>query len=190
MKMHPFNRLDWYGYAGAQGSPLMSDEELTVTFPDGNGSASGCVIIDDNGASLVMAMDGFEATEDEPDGPECFEIYVKDVPRAWIEAAVAGWAVSMTEEQIIKFFPSWSDPMSGAPKRKTVPKPKERLLFERASVTWLRQTTFNVGEEVVIHAGAPGTGHTVYVITRIDDDGIWAIEKSNDVRILTPGEVR
>jgi hypothetical protein len=47
-----------------------------------------------------------------------------------------------------------------------------------------------VGDPVVQHASAPGTGCVVYRITRMDATGVYGEEIFNNVRELTPEEVR
>lgn len=46
-----------------------------------------------------------------------------------------------------------------------------------------------VGDSYVTEAGAPGIGRTIYEITRIDSEGMWAKIVEDTVRILEPWEV-
>lgn len=45
------------------------------------------------------------------------------------------------------------------------------------------------GDALVTWAGAPGTGRTVYRITRVDQRGVWGVEVSDTARVLSPQEV-
>ena len=47
---------------------------------------------------------------------------------------------------------------------------------------------FYVGMKHVTWAAAPGTGRTVYRVTRIDDEGVWGVVEEDTVRILEPWE--
>lgn len=49
---------------------------------------------------------------------------------------------------------------------------------------------YKVGGKMVVFAGAPGIGKTVYTITRIDDSGMFGKRESSNVRILDPEETR
>ncbi len=46
-----------------------------------------------------------------------------------------------------------------------------------------------VEQEVTHFVAAPGTGYIKYVITRIDEQGVWGKEVANTVRELTRREV-
>lgn len=46
------------------------------------------------------------------------------------------------------------------------------------------------GEEVCVSAAAPGTGRTVYRITRVTDKAVFGVIIDDTVRILSPCETR
>ena len=48
---------------------------------------------------------------------------------------------------------------------------------------------YTVGERIVHEAGAPGIGRTIYIITRIDGDGVWGLVEEDTVRVMEPWEV-
>jgi len=55
---------------------------------------------------------------------------------------------------------------------------------------YIRAVKLNkIGDTVVHHAAAPGTGSISYRITRIDETGVYAEEISNNIRELQPWEV-
>lgn len=85
---------------------------------------------------------------------------------------------------------------------------KAKLIFSRVSYSFNNEDPFgpalieprevdcsdeiaaySVGGDYVTFAGAPGTGKVVYRITKIDAHGIWGVEVSNTVRLLTWAEV-
>ena len=181
MKMRPFEKTDWYGFAGAEGNPMMSVEDVKIQYADGS-SATGCAVLDDNGISLSMIIDG--------DGVDsyCFELFKNVSPRPWAELALEAMPNLLTEEQVTALFDL-----------QAVRPPTERLLFSRLVYRHGEQTptdisdiigTYEVGQSLRIDIAAPGTGYTRYKVTRIDADGIWAVETSSTARELTAGDVR
>lgn len=49
---------------------------------------------------------------------------------------------------------------------------------------------YRVGQTVVHHAAAPGTGRTVYRVCLIDEKGVWGRVVMSTVRELEPWETR
>jgi len=54
----------------------------------------------------------------------------------------------------------------------------------------LAMQNYKVGDKVRHFVSAPGTGHVDYIITKMDEAGVWAIMIENTVRELQPWEVR
>lgn len=52
---------------------------------------------------------------------------------------------------------------------------------------WIER--YKVGEVFVADAGAPGTGHRSWKVTRIDAEGLWGIILEDTIRELEPWEV-
>ena len=48
---------------------------------------------------------------------------------------------------------------------------------------------YKVGELFVTEAGAPGFGSVSYIITRIDEEGIWGVLYEDKSGILEPRDV-
>lgn len=48
---------------------------------------------------------------------------------------------------------------------------------------------YKVNQYYTVYAAAPGTGRWIYLITKVDKQGVWGIELENNVRELTPSEV-
>lgn len=46
-----------------------------------------------------------------------------------------------------------------------------------------------VGDDVFCQAGAPGCGHCIYRITRIENGNIYAVVTENTIRVMEPWEV-
>jgi hypothetical protein len=49
---------------------------------------------------------------------------------------------------------------------------------------------YQIGDQLILYAGAPGIGQWQYKITKIDEKGLWAELLDCNVRELTPSEVR
>jgi len=61
----------------------------------------------------------------------------------------------------------------------------ERIL----SSVYAEWSKCEIGETVGVSAAAPGTGRTLYKITRITDEGVYGVIIEDTVRILSPAEV-
>ena len=46
-----------------------------------------------------------------------------------------------------------------------------------------------IGDDIYCQAGAPGCGHCVYHITRIENGNIYAVITEDTIRVMEPWEV-
>lgn len=61
--------------------------------------------------------------------------------------------------------------------------------YERPTDNSKEIDSYPKGGTYTVHVSAPGTGRVVYVVTDVDEDGLWGVQIENSVRMLTPEEV-
>jgi len=84
----------------------------------------------------------------------------------------------MTTKEIYQIYPSTITSFDGDT-RKKVPYTMYLDALENKKV----------GDEIYSSVGAPGIGHTIEVITKIDETGVYGYLKEDTTRILTESEV-
>lgn len=93
----------------------------------------------------------------------------------------------MNEEKNI--YPRWVYQGDRQEARYTPGRPT-KLRRVKSELYDVMKENHEVGDVVLSHVAAPGTGSVEYRITRIEPDGIYGVLVSSTVRELEPWEVR